>query len=61
MNFLSTDNQNKQMRFNIILDKAVGKDNWIYKNTNVKQICNFFTVKSLHSILKYIYKVRDLQ
>ena len=36
MNLLSTDNQNKQIQCKVIPDKAVGRDNWIYKNTNVK-------------------------
>lgn len=54
MNLIPQDDQNKQIRFKVILEKAVGRDTWIYKNTNVKQICNFFRVNSLHSILKYI-------
>lgn len=35
-NLLSTDNQNKQMQFKVIPDKTVGRNNRIYKNTNVK-------------------------
>jgi hypothetical protein len=54
MNLIPQDDQNKQMQFKVILEKAVRTDTWIYKNTNVKQICNFFIVNSLHTILKYI-------